>query len=56
VTYRATNTTGSIRVTNRAPDQVELTLDLQFTDANGTAATVTGRVQAINERNRASCS
>jgi hypothetical protein len=56
VTYRATSTTGTITVTNRAGGQVELTLDLHFTDANGTPATAVGRVQAVNERRSASCS
>ncbi len=56
VTYRATSTTGTIRVTSRSGDQVELTLDLHLTDANGTVATVVGRVQAINQRMSASCS
>lgn len=56
VTYRAATTTGTIRVTSRASDQVELTLDLHLTDTNGVVATVAGRVQAINQRRSASCS
>ena len=55
VTYRATNTTGTIRVTNRQRDQVELTLDLSFTDANGTPGSLVGRVLAMNERTSGGC-
>ena len=55
VTYRATTTTGSIRVTNRQRDQVELMLDLDFTDANGIPASVTGRLVASNERTSGQC-
>ena len=56
VNYRATNTTGTIRVSGRDRGNLELTLDLSFTDANGNPATLTGRALAVNNRFRASCS
>ena len=56
VNYRATNTTGTIRVTSHNRGNLELMLDLNFTDANGNPATLTGRALAVNNRFRASCS
>ena len=56
VNYRATNTTGTIRVSHRLPGQLELTLDLSFTDADGNPAMLTGRALAVNDRFNGSCS
>ena len=55
VNFRAVTSTGTIRVTNRASGQAELTLNLSFTDATGNTATVIGRVLAINESFKARC-
>ena len=56
VNYQATTASGTIRVTNRSSEQVELTLDLSFTDATGRTASVVGRVQAVARSAKASCS
>jgi hypothetical protein len=48
-TFRATTSTGTIRVTQRERGRVELTLNLSFTDAAGKTVTVTGPMQAVTE-------
>ncbi len=56
VNYRATATSGTIRVTQHTRGQLELMVDLSFVDATGKTATLTGRVLAVAERFDASCS
>lgn len=56
VNYRATSSSGTVRVTQHTRGQLELMVDLSFVDATGKPATLTGRVLAIAERFDASCS
>ena len=55
VTYRASAATGTIRVTQRSDDYVEVELNLQVTDPTNGPATITGRVQAQTERHTPPC-
>ena len=55
VGFRAVASTGSILVTQRETGGVQLVLNLTFTDANGKAAVVTGRVQARTQRSSRPC-
>jgi hypothetical protein len=56
VTYRATTSSGTIRVTERDPGRIMWEYDLNFLDATGNAIAVTGRLQADSERVQRSCS
>ena len=55
VTYRASTATGTIRVTQRSNDYVELEVNLQVTDPVNGPASITGRVQAQTERHTPAC-
>ena len=50
VSFRATTSSGTIRVTERQRGSLELSLNLTLVDATGMTTTVTGRVQANTER------
>jgi hypothetical protein len=54
-TFTAVASTGTIRVVDRSPGQVQLDLDLSFTDANGGVRTLTGPAQASAEKSAALC-
>jgi hypothetical protein len=49
------SSTGTIRVVNRTPGNVQLDLDLSFTDANGNVRTLTGPAEANAESFAALC-
>jgi hypothetical protein len=53
--FTAVSSTGTIRVVNRTPGNVQLDLDLSFTDANGNVRTLTGPAQASAEKFAALC-
>jgi len=53
--FRATTSTGTIRVTSREHGRVQLAVDLTFVDASGKTATVTGVVTASTEQRPAAC-
>jgi len=55
VKFRAVSSTGSIRVTNRSAGHVELLLNLNFSDANGTTRFLNGPVRVNLETFNASC-
>jgi hypothetical protein len=50
VNFRAVTSTGTVRVTDRDDGRLELTLNLNFVDANGKTALVTGRTQVTTEK------
>jgi hypothetical protein len=54
-TFRAVTSTGTIRVASRSRGQVQLILNLSFTDAAGHVRTVTGNAQANTEKSAALC-
>jgi hypothetical protein len=49
-TFRAVTSTGTVQVVERERGRLVLSLNLNFADAAGKTATVTGRMQAITER------
>ena len=55
VNFRAVTSTGTVRVTDRENGRVELTLNLNFTDANSKTALVTGRVQVVTQKYTPPC-
>ena len=55
VTYRANSASGTIRVTQRSDDYVEVELNLQVMDPANGPATITGRIQAQTERHTPAC-
>jgi hypothetical protein len=55
LTFLATRASGTIEVTARRSESVELLLSLQLTDENGRTATIAGSVQANAERHGPSC-
>jgi hypothetical protein len=48
--FRAVTSTGTLRVLQREQGKVQFLMNLAFADANGKTATVTGRIQAVNEQ------
>ena len=53
--FTAVSSSGTIRVVDRSQGQVQLDLDLSFTDANGAVRTLTGPAHANNEKSDALC-
>jgi hypothetical protein len=53
--FRAVASTGTIRVAGRTDGQVQLELNLSFTDASGNVRTVTGDAEANAEKSPALC-
>jgi hypothetical protein len=53
--FTAVSSSGTIRVVNRTPGNVQLDLDLSFTDANGSVRTLTGPAQANADKFAALC-
>ena len=53
--FRAVSSTGTIRVFNRTAGNVQLDLDLTFTDAAGNVRTLTGPAEANAEKSAAIC-
>jgi hypothetical protein len=54
-TFTAVTSTGTIRVASRSPGQVQLILNLTFTDSDGHVRIVTGNAQANTEKFDARC-
>jgi hypothetical protein len=54
-TFRAATSSGTIRVTQRQGDWIEMSLNLSLVDAAGRTTTVTGRAQANSERYTPPC-
>jgi hypothetical protein len=53
--FRAVTSSGTVHVTGRSPGHLQVSLDLTFTDANGSVRTLTGDGRADNERFAALC-
>ena len=53
--FRAVSSAGTIKVASRSDGQVQLIMNLSFTDAGGHTRTVTGNAQANTEKFSAAC-